>query len=322
MTGNPVWTGSALDPPLDRPYPGAPLGEVWRRFWKKGVTFSGRASRSEYWKFTLLQTGIMIGLYAGMLMALAVTDGSEAEAGFALFLVVVVLLWVLATLVPSLALCIRRLHDAGYSGACYLLSFIPFVGSLILVILLAQASSPSGARFDERPMAGLGYPGAVPSPQPPYPAPYEPSTEPAWSLPQSAPVEPGDPWATRMAAPPPTTAYWSVALPDGRRFGLEHPVILGRDPSADYRYPDAVLVVVGDGEFSVSKTHAVVSMLDGQPSVTDVYSTNGTRLILPTGQAISLPTGQPQPATEAVRICLGDYEIQLVETGPSAGVWR
>ena len=55
----------------------------------------------------------------------------------------------LATFVPSLSLGVRRLHDTNQSGWLYLVSFIPYVGSIILIVLMAQASNPAGARFDD-----------------------------------------------------------------------------------------------------------------------------------------------------------------------------
>ncbi len=146
--------------PLDQPYPGAPLGEVWRRFWRKGFTFTGRASRAEYWKFTLLQIGITFGLYSIILAGLIATDGSDAGAGIAIVLGLLILGWLLATVVPGIALAVRRLHDANYPGSYYLFSFIPLVGAFILLILLAQASHPAGARFDDRQVQPpYGHPG-------------------------------------------------------------------------------------------------------------------------------------------------------------------
>lgn len=56
--------------------------------------------------------------------------------------------WYLATLIPTLAITWRRLHDTGRSGGFYFLLGIPFVGGLIVLVLLALSPEPSGARFD------------------------------------------------------------------------------------------------------------------------------------------------------------------------------
>jgi len=55
----------------------------------------------------------------------------------------------LVTVVPSIALGVRRLHDTNQSGWLHLVTFIPYVGSIILIVLLAQSSNPAGARFDD-----------------------------------------------------------------------------------------------------------------------------------------------------------------------------
>ncbi|HPK32660.1 MAG: DUF805 domain-containing protein [Ottowia sp.] len=49
----------------------------------------------------------------------------------------------LATLLPSLAMAVRRLHDVGKSGWWLLLGFVPFVGQLVLLYFYVQPSSPN-----------------------------------------------------------------------------------------------------------------------------------------------------------------------------------
>jgi uncharacterized membrane protein YhaH (DUF805 family) len=56
----------------------------------------------------------------------------------------------LGIIVPTLALTVRRLHDAGYSGLFALLLLIPYLGSLIIMIFALLPSSPAGAIYDPR----------------------------------------------------------------------------------------------------------------------------------------------------------------------------
>lgn len=78
----------------------------------KYATFSGRASRAEFWWFTLF-------LFAGSqfaMMAERLTwqiDGATEETGATYFSIA----FSLATLVPSIANQVRRFHDIGKSGA-------------------------------------------------------------------------------------------------------------------------------------------------------------------------------------------------------------
>ena len=49
---------------------------------------------------------------------------------------------------PSLAVLVRRLHDANFSGFFVFIGLIPFVGGIILLVLTILPSKPEGARFD------------------------------------------------------------------------------------------------------------------------------------------------------------------------------
>ena len=55
---------------------------------------------------------------------------------------------VLAVIVPFLAVVVRRLHDANMAGPMAFLLLVPFVGTLIVLVLMLLPSKPEGARFD------------------------------------------------------------------------------------------------------------------------------------------------------------------------------
>ena len=115
----------------------------------KYARFDGRASRSEYWWWVLAST-VVFGLLA---VLVAVTAGPDPESPSALsaVLTIVLLIVLLAVIVPSIAVTVRRLHDADLSGWFYLLGLIPSVGGIILLVLTALPSKPAGARFDRQP---------------------------------------------------------------------------------------------------------------------------------------------------------------------------
>ncbi|ELS02198.1 putative membrane protein [Xenococcus sp. PCC 7305] len=75
--------------------------------WKKYAVFSGRAHRTEYWMFFLFNfiVAIGVGLISGVLGAITSTDQSILGN-----------IYTLATLVPSLAVGVRRMHDTDRSG--------------------------------------------------------------------------------------------------------------------------------------------------------------------------------------------------------------
>lgn len=109
-------------------------------------TFEGRAGRPEYW-FAALGTiiisflAILLGV-AIFLAALALDEQIAPAVGIG-FLVLLSIALVL-TIIPNIAVTVRRLHDAGFSGWFYLLSLIPNIGGLILLVFaLLPSSAPN-----------------------------------------------------------------------------------------------------------------------------------------------------------------------------------
>lgn len=102
-------------------------------WWKKVVfenyaNFSGRARRSEYWYFTLGQVCLWLLFYAVLLFGVTGEDETTVMITMSVFG-----LLLLATLLPTLAVSVRRLHDLGKSGGWYFLIFVPF-GSIVLLV--------------------------------------------------------------------------------------------------------------------------------------------------------------------------------------------
>jgi uncharacterized membrane protein YhaH (DUF805 family) len=127
-------------------------GAVARGF-KKYATFTGRASRSEYWWWTLFTflTYLVLGLVTYAVGTVTSRDGGRTPGLVAVPLIILFAAFFLGILVPTLALTVRRLHDAGYSGLFALLLLIPYLGSLIILIFALLPSAPAGARYDQRP---------------------------------------------------------------------------------------------------------------------------------------------------------------------------
>lgn len=104
-------------------------------FYSKSFNFHGRANRAEYWWSALYQAIILLG---GSLFV-TVTESS--------FFYGIYLLIILISLVPSLSISIRRLHDTDKSGFFILLSLIPYIGSIIIIILMAMRGDEEKNRF-------------------------------------------------------------------------------------------------------------------------------------------------------------------------------
>lgn len=138
---------------LSAPLYGATWREALTRFFKKYATFSGRASRSEFWFAYLAVMAVNVLLYIVMMVAIvmgtSIDQNGMATAGVGGFFIAPLLfLWAAGTLVPMLALMWRRLHDTNRSGAFAFLALIPAVGGIILLVLLALPSDRAGSSFD------------------------------------------------------------------------------------------------------------------------------------------------------------------------------
>ncbi|MEG0025431.1 MAG: DUF805 domain-containing protein [Akkermansia sp.] len=109
---------------------------------KKYATFSGRATRSEYWLFYLW--AIIFSVIPTILGSISMGLGNEANLsllkGLGVLLMILSYLISLALFLPSFAVCVRRLHDIGKSGTYILFGLIPLVGSIILLIFACTDS--------------------------------------------------------------------------------------------------------------------------------------------------------------------------------------
>jgi putrescine importer len=137
-------------PALSRPERGATLGEAITRYWKKGFTFSGRASLSEFWKGYVASVGVaaILAIQGVVLITNAEAAGIPAFVGVGIAFYVISILLFLVALVPTLAAVWRRLHDTNLPGPVYFIAFIPVLGGIALLVLLARGHRDEGARFD------------------------------------------------------------------------------------------------------------------------------------------------------------------------------
>jgi len=105
------------------------------------VNFSGRAIRSEYWYWILF---IILGDIVTGIIDWAI--GAQVTTS----------LFGLATLLPNIAVAIRRLHDLDRTGWWILLSLIPIVGWIILLIWYCTRGTDGSNRFGPNPLPAAG----------------------------------------------------------------------------------------------------------------------------------------------------------------------
>ena len=113
--------------------------QAYKNFFKGYADFTGRATRSDFWWVWLMNSILFLPLYIFWFqMALKDAGGTDPILGVAIISVYVILAIVLFT--PSLAVKVRRLRDGGFHWAFIFLHFVPMVGRLALLVLLAMPS--------------------------------------------------------------------------------------------------------------------------------------------------------------------------------------
>lgn len=105
----------------------------------KYATFSGRASRSEYWYFYLF--------YFIAYLVLAALD--MALGSVVLFTGI----YLLGIIVPIVSLSVRRLHDVNRSGWWYWIFLVPLVGAILLLFWACTKGTTGDNRFGADPLA-------------------------------------------------------------------------------------------------------------------------------------------------------------------------
>ena len=101
---------------------------------KNYATFKGRARRKEYWMFALFN---MIFAVVAMIIdnLLGLTFSIEGQSiGYGYLYAA----YGLFSLIPSISILVRRLHDVNKSGWFYWIALIPIIGAIWLIVLLVK----------------------------------------------------------------------------------------------------------------------------------------------------------------------------------------
>ena len=110
---------------------------------KQYADFDGRARRTEYWMFVLFN---MIFSVVAVVLDNVLGIAMEGIGYGPLYG-----LYVLAMIIPSLAVAVRRLHDTGKSGWMLLIALIPLIGSIWLFVLYVTDGNPGENKYGSNP---------------------------------------------------------------------------------------------------------------------------------------------------------------------------
>lgn len=108
--------------------------------------FSGRARRKEYWGYTLFwllafMTTLVLGLVIDTVLGNLGWTTAHRDSAPATFILSV--LFYIGTIIPGLAVTIRRLHDAGLTGWLVLVWLLPTIGTIVLIVLMCLPTDPN-----------------------------------------------------------------------------------------------------------------------------------------------------------------------------------
>ncbi|MEZ3161965.1 DUF805 domain-containing protein [Microbacterium sp. BWT-B31] len=154
------------------PLVGASAGQAMQRFISHAFRIRGRASRSEYWWWMLVNLMVvglgrfvipwitsdrtpnptmLFGPFGSLFFAniplFTVGDTPAPDSPVAAFALIVAGIWIIVTVIPGITVLIRRLHDSNMSGFWWLLAVLP-LGTVLLLLFALRRSRPEGARFD------------------------------------------------------------------------------------------------------------------------------------------------------------------------------
>ena len=112
--------------------------KAYKKYWMGYFAFTGRSSRSDYWLVVLANTIVTIILFS-ILIVVIVFDSPDSPYHVILTLLyLLVMTYFPASFIPSIALQVRRLRDAGYHWALIFLRFAFVIGGIVLLILFCQ----------------------------------------------------------------------------------------------------------------------------------------------------------------------------------------
>ena len=116
---------------------------------KQYADFEGRARRKEYWMYYLFNTIILVALMLVMMAGTISKNNWLSLIGKILYYG-----YIIVVFIPSVAVCVRRLHDIGKSGWYYFIGLIPLVGQVILIIWFCKDSQEGENEYDINPKEG------------------------------------------------------------------------------------------------------------------------------------------------------------------------
>lgn len=111
--------------------------EWYLKVLRQYADFSGRARRKEYWMF----------VFMNLLISFLISTIDYWLFG----MTIISSIYVIAVIIPSIAVAVRRIQDTGRNGFWVLVAFVPLIGTIWVLILLLQDSEPNSNAYGPNP---------------------------------------------------------------------------------------------------------------------------------------------------------------------------
>ena len=112
--------------------------KAYKKYWMGYFDFTGRSSRSDYWLAVLANTIVTIILFSIVIVVTVFDSPNSHYHIIFILLYLLAMLYFFANYIPSIALQVRRLRDAGFHWALIFLSYVPVIGDIVLLVLFCQ----------------------------------------------------------------------------------------------------------------------------------------------------------------------------------------
>ena len=111
---------------------------AYKKYWMGYVDFTGRSTRSDYWLAVLANTIVSIILFTVIIVVIVFDSPGSDYHVIPNLLYGLAMVYFFATYIPSIALQVRRLRDAGFHWALIFLRFASVIGDIVLLVLSCQ----------------------------------------------------------------------------------------------------------------------------------------------------------------------------------------
>lgn len=125
--------------------PAMSFGDAIKTCFRQYATFTGRATRAEYWWWQLFC--VLVTFVASFIILYIILKVAEIFPSVAGWYAPLMQLVSLALFIPSISVSWRRLHDIGKAGGWYFFGLIPVVGWIFMIIWYCTKSEPFDNRF-------------------------------------------------------------------------------------------------------------------------------------------------------------------------------